>query len=392
MTLPIFSATRRDQAVFFDDALIAASWDAADALAKDAADVERSFGQDHGAALRALVGLYGERGLLSLVTSAEHGGAFETLRVSAVSLARERLGVVSPLADLAFAMQGLGSFPITYRGSDASRARWLRPVVAGDAVAAFALTEPNAGTDVAALQTRARRDGSDYILDGHKAFISNAGIADVYSLFARTERGVTGFVVPADAAGLSVRPQRVLGGHPIGEVVLSSVRVPKESILGEEGKGMGVALATLSRFRPTVGAAALGFATRALLEALAHADTREQFGAPLRAIPAVQRRLAEMSCELDAARLLVYRAARVIDEGASRPEATRVSSMAKLTATESAQRVIDSAVQLFGGRGVLEDSVVARLYQEVRGLRIYEGTSDVHYGLIARGLPSEARS
>lgn len=382
---------------FVDAALLDAAMAKADALASDAEATERAA-ESPAAALRALVGLFGDRGLLRLTVPRAHGGVHDAVSSTALCLVRERLGHVSPLADLAFAMQGLGSYPVTLAGTDAARAEWLPQIAAGRAVAAFALTEPEAGSDLAGLATRATRDGSDYVLDGHKTFISNAGVADVYTVFAVTDpaaakRKLSAFVVRADAPGLETRPQRVLGGHPIGDVLFHGVRVPREARLGDEGGGLAVALATLHRFRPTVGAAALGFAQRALDETLEHVRARKQFGAPLAELAVVQSIVADMACDVEAARLLVYRAARAADDAgderdtgsrASRSEVARTGSMAKLFATEAAQRVIDRAVQLHGGRGVLADGIVARLYEEVRSLRIYEGANEVQKLLIAR--------
>jgi len=377
------------EAAFVREELVATAWDAADAVAEDALAIEAAH-DDHGTALAAMVKRYGEAGLLRLVTTAEHGGALSQVECVALCLVRERLGHASPLAELAFAMQGLGSFPMTLAGGEAAKT-WLPRVVSGEAVAAFALTEANAGTDLGGIEATARREGDEYVLNGTKVFISNAGVADVYCLFAATgpageRRRLSGFVVPATREGLETVPTKVLGGHPIGEVRLRDVRVPVSHRLGEEGHGMRVALGTLSRFRTTVGAAALGFAQRALDESVAHVKRREQFGAPLAELAQVQARIAEMACELEAARLLVYRAAASIDAGESRAVVAYRGSMAKLVATESAQRIIDHAVQLHGGRGVLADGIVGRLYQDVRALRIYEGTSDVQKVLIARAL------
>lgn len=343
-------------------------------------------------ALAAMVQAFGEAGLLGLVAPAAQGGTFEQVRSVALCLAREALGRIAPLADLAFAMQGLGSYGITARGGDALKARWLPEVAAGRVVAAFALTEPGAGTDVGAIATRATREGGVYVLDGEKTFISNAGVAGLYTLFAVTDpdappkRRLSAFAVEADTPGLRAEPFEVLGGHPIGSVHLEGARVPAAARIGEEGEGLSVALGTLHKLRPTVGAAALGFAQRALDESLSHVARREQFGAPLSELSAVQAHLADMACELEAARLLVYRGADAADAGADRSEIARTGSMAKLVATEAAQRIIDRAVQLHGGRGVLRESIVSRLYEDVRALRIYEGTSDVHRTLIAREL------
>jgi acyl-CoA dehydrogenase len=275
------------------------------------------------------------------------------------------------------------------RGSPVLRARWIPKVVAGDVVAAFALTEPEAGSDLAGIATTARREGDEYVLDGHKIFISNAGVAGFYTVFAVTGEGkrrLSAFAVPAPCEGLTTTPMHVLGGHPIGELRFAGVRVPADARIGEEGDGLGIALQVLHAFRPTVGAAAVGFAQRALDETVAHVKSRVQFGQPLAAQQAVQLAVADMACEIDAARLLVHRAAAVAESGADRGEVARTGSMAKLVATENAQRVIDRAVQLHGGRGVLVGSIVARLYEDVRALRIYEGASDVQRLLIAREI------
>lgn len=369
---------------FLDDALVAGALHEADAIAADAERVEHETG-DPGAALARLVRAFGDAKLLRHAVPT--GG--EKLSARALCLVRERLGRASPLADLAFAMQGLGSHPIVLASNAAAHAGMLGAIARGEVVAAFALTEREAGSDVGAIATTARRDGGAYVIDGEKVLISNAAIAGVYTLFAATappgeKRRLSAFVVPADTPGLVAEPMRVLGGHPIGRVVMRGVRVPEGARLGAEGDGMSLALGTLHRFRPTVGAAAVGFAQRALDETVRHVRARRQFGAPLADLQAVQMKVAEMACMVEASRLLVYRAAAAIDAGADRSEIARTGSMAKLVATESAQSVIDHAVQLHGGAGVLEGSVVARLYQDVRALRIYEGASDVQKLLIAR--------
>ncbi|MCB9617488.1 MAG: acyl-CoA dehydrogenase family protein [Sandaracinus sp.] len=375
---------------FVSEAMLRDAGEPASALAAEGVALEHDA-PNPGEGLRRLVRFFGEKGLLRLVTDARFGGAHERMSSIGLCLVRERLGHASPLVELAFAMQGLGSYPMTLaaseHGSTDAAEVWLPKVVRGEAVAAFALTEAQAGTDLGGLATTAVRRGDTYVLHGEKRFISNAGVADVYVVFARTEDGkVSAFAVDAHSEGLSVRPQAVLGGHPIGEVVLEGVVVPEAMRLGAEGRGMALALGTLHRFRPTVGAAALGFAQRALDESVAHVSSRQQFGAPLSELPLVQAKLGEMACELEAARLLVYRAAAAIDAGDDRGEVARKGSMAKLVATEGAQRVIDAAVQLHGGAGVLTTGVVARLYEEVRALRIYEGTNDVQKLLIAREL------
>ena len=303
------------------------------------------------------------------------------------SLAREALAASSPLADAVYALQGLGLVPILLSGNAAMRERWTAPTLGGRAMAAFAMTESEAGSDVASMKTRARRDGADYVLDGAKCFISNAGIADYYTVFATTDpaaggRGIGCFVVPAGTPGLSfVRSQVLSAPHPLGEIAFEGCRVPVANRLGEEGKGFALGLKTLDRLRATVGAAACGMATRALHEALAHARQRRQFGKPLGEFQLVQEKLARMATELTAARLMVYRAAHAADAGAER--VTLEAAMAKLHATEGAQRIVDDAVQVLGGRGVLAGSPVDRLYRSVRALRIYEGTSEVQHLVIA---------
>jgi acyl-CoA dehydrogenase len=380
---------------FVDEADVEAAWRPAEAQAREVPRIEAEH-DDPGQALAALVRQFGEAGLLRLAVPGEQGGPFEHVRSTALCLARERLGHASPLADLAFAMQALGGYPIVLGGSAPIQNRWLAEIGSGRAVSAFALTEPDAGTDLGGMTTRARREGDEYVLDGQKVFISNAGVADVYSLFAVTDpdaptkRGLSAFVVPAGSAGLRTVRTEVIGGHPLGEVHLDGVRVPAEARLGEEGRGLGLALGTLHKLRPTVGAAAVGFAQRALDETVQHVRTRQQFGAPLSDLAVVQNRLADMACEVEAARLLVYRAAAQADRDGSRSEIARTGSMAKLQATESAQRVIDQAVQLHGGRGLQSSSIIARLYEDVRALRIYEGTNDVQKSLIARELLRDA--
>lgn len=378
------------------------AWRPAAQLEEEALLVERRASSP-GEALVSLVRLLGERGLLGLVVPAVFGGTNERVESVPLCLARERLAYASPLIELAFAMQGLGSYPITARGGDALGREYLPRVAAGEAVAAFALTEREAGSDLGGIATTARREGDSYVLNGTKVFISNAGIADFYVVFAATEppgakKRLSAFVVDAGLAGVTTRAQRVLGGHPIGELSLHGVRVGAERRIGAEGDGMAIALETLHRFRPTVGAAALGMGQRALAESVEHVRARRQFGAPLAELQAVQMHIADMACDLEAARLLVYRAAAVADvaallrtqngedTAAQRARVGRTGSMAKLAATESAFRVIDKAVQLHGGRGVESDHIVARLYEDVRALRIYEGATDVQKALIARDV------
>ena len=330
---------------------------------------------------RTLLRLLGEGGWLKPI--------FE-LDLRGCCLLREALGEASPLADAVFALQGLGSMPILLHGSEAQKVRWLGPIAAGRVMTAFAMTEPEAGSDVANISTTARRDGTGYILDGAKTLISNAGIADLYTVFASTDRskgpkGISCFLVPADAPGLRFVGAQVLSApHPLGELAFEGCRVPAEALLGEEGRGFGIGLAALDRLRPTVAAAACGMAARALAEALAHVKRRQQFGKPLAEFQLVQQKLARMATELTAARLLVYRAAYEKDQGQAR--ITSEAAMAKSFATEMAQRAVDDAVQLIGGRGVLADHPVDRLYRAVRALRIYEGTTEIQQLIIAGEL------
>lgn len=389
---------------FVDGDAMRDAWASAAALEPAALRVEHDA-PDPRTALVQLVRLLGERGLLGLAVPSAYGGTYAEVRSVPLCLARERLGYSSPLVELAFAMQALGSYPITARGSEALKEQYLPRVAAGEAVAAFALTEEDAGSDLSRMRTSATLVPEGYRLQGKKIFISNAGLASFYVVFAvtthataETKLRVSAFVVDADRAGVSTRPQHVLGGHPIGELVLDDVLVPLSSRIGPEGAGMSIALETLHKLRPTVGAAALGMGQRALSEAVAHVRSREQFGAPLAELQAVQMSLADMACELEASRLLVYRAAAVADvtaqlkaqNGAEQPgdraRVARTGSMAKLVATESAFRVIDRAVQLHGGRGVETTGIVARLYEDIRALRIYEGASDVQRLLIARAF------
>jgi acyl-CoA dehydrogenase len=305
-------------------------------------------------------------------------------------LMREALGEASALADAVFALQGLGTTPILLGGTPAQKDRWLAPIARGTAMTAFAMTEPGAGSDVTGITTTARRDGGEYVLDGGKTLISNAGIADLYVVFASTDpakgaKGISCFLVPADAPGLRFAGPQVLSApHPLGEVAFEGCRVPTENMLGAEGRGYGIGLAALDRLRPTVAAAACGMAARALAESLAHVKQRQQFGKLLAQFQLVQQKLARMATDLAAARLLTYRAAFEKDQGQER--ITSEAAMAKSFATEAAQRVVDDAVQLIGGRGVLADHPVDRLYRAVRALRIYEGTTEIQQLIIAGEL------
>jgi acyl-CoA dehydrogenase len=305
---------------------------------------------------------------------------------------REALAYFSSLADTAFAMQGLGSYAIGLVGTDVQKKRWLPAVARGEVLAAFAVTEPEAGSDVAAVRTRARPEGLVWRLRGVKTLISNAGIAGLYTVLARSadgddHRGLSLFLVDAEAPGIVVRPLEAIAPHPLGEVRFEETPAV---LVGTEGKGFGLALATLDAFRPSVGAAACGLAARAFDEALRWVQARRQFGHRLAEFQAVQMALAEMHVDLEAARLLVRRAAWLKDGGAER--IPREGAAAKLAATEMAQRVVDRAVQLHGGQGVMRGATVERLYREVRALRIYEGTSEIQKLVIARDILKESRS
>lgn len=330
---------------------------------------------------RALLGLLGAGGWLQPILDLDLRGC---------CLMREALGEASPLADAVFALQGLGTTPILLGGSPAQKQRWLGPIAEGKVMTAFAMTEPEAGSDVAAIATTARREASGFALNGTKTLISNAGIADLYTVFASTDRakgskGISAFLVPADAPGFRFAGPQVLSApHPLGEITFEDCRVPAEAMLGAEGRGYGLGLAALDRLRPTVAAAACGMAARALSESLAHVKLRRQFGSPLAQFQLVQQKLARMATDLTAARLLTYRAAYEKDQGQER--ITSEAAMAKSFATEMAQRAVDDAVQLVGGRGVLADHPVDRLYRAVRALRIYEGTTEIQQLIIAGEL------
>ena len=346
---------------------------------------------DVDAACRARVNALGNAGFLKAVVPAEAGGMHPRLDVRTLCLAREILAFRDGLADFAFAMQGLGSASISLFGSAALKARYLPPVAAGDAIAAFALSEPEAGSDVAALATTAKPDGNAHVrITGTKTWISNGGIADHYVVFARTgegagARGLSAFVVDADAPGLTVSERiEVIAPHPLATLRFDGVRVPLGNRLGSAGDGFKVAMATLDVFRSTVGAAALGFARRALHETIERAANRKLFGAPLSELQLTQAAIADSASEVDASALLVYRAAWTKDQGA--PRVTREAAIAKMFASEAAQRVIDRAVQLHGGLGVTKGVKVEELYREIRALRIYEGATEVQKVVIAREL------
>jgi acyl-CoA dehydrogenase len=346
--------------------------------------------RDADASCRRLVPLLGGAGMLAHVAPGAYGGAREHIDSRTLCLARESLAWHDGLADFAFAMQGLGSGAISLAGSEALKAQILPKVARGELIAAFALSEPDAGSDVAALTCRAALDGDHYVIDGEKTWISNGGIAGVYTLFARTgeapgTRGISAFAVWADTPGFDIAERiDVIAPHPLARIRFRNCRVPAANRLGEAGEGFKIAMRTLDIFRPSVAAAALGFARRALDEALAHVKSRRMFGGTLADLQVAQAKLGDMATMIDAAALLTYRAAWRRD--VQKLPITREAAMAKMTATENAQWVIDQAVQLFGGRGVRVGEVVERLYREIRALRIYEGATEVQKLIVAGEL------
>ena len=346
--------------------------------------------EDVDAICQSWVRILGRVGLLRHCVPARYGGARDALDSRSLCVARESLAYRDGLADFAFAMQGLGSGPITLAGSESQRARWLPRVALGEAIAAFALSEPDAGSDAAALTTRARRDGDGWVLDGCKTWISNGGIADFYCVFARTGEasgaaGISAFIVDADAPGLIVAERiALIAPHPLARLEFASCRVADDALIGVEGEGFKLAMRTLDIFRASVGAAAVGFARRALDEARTRVASRAMFGSTLGEQQLTQAALGDMALSIDAAALLVARAAWQRDVGGGRT--TREAAMAKLGATEAAQRVVDHALQLHGGLGVQSGQVCERLYREVRALRIYEGASEVQKLIIGRDV------
>jgi alkylation response protein AidB-like acyl-CoA dehydrogenase len=362
---------------------------AVDSFASDGA----LAGIDHhnvDASCRRLALALGDAGLLRHCVPAAFGGASEAIDSRALCLLRESLAYHDGLADFAFAMQGLGTGAISLAGTDAIRRAVLPKVAKGEWLAAFALSEPDAGSDVAAMQCAARRDGDHYVLDGEKTWISNGGIADIYCVFARTgeapgTRGISAFAVYADTPGFGIAERiEVIAPHPLARIRFTNCRVPAAHLIGNPGEGFKVAMRTLDVFRASVAAAALGFARRALDEAAVHAVSRPMFGSTLADMQITQGKLGDMATAVDAAALLTYRAAWQRDV-AKRPT-TREAAMAKMTATENAQWVVDQAVQMFGGRGVRVGEVVERLYRDVRALRIYEGATEVQKIIVAREL------
>ena len=365
------------------------------ALEADAAAIARKVAPlaaagAEGRVNRRLIQALGEEGLLPRLFPHRAGGSREG-DVSAVDLCvvRETLGRESTQAENAVAIQTLGSYPIVLAGTETQLSRWVAPVATGKAVAAFALTEPNAGSDVGALELRAEPDGKGYRLTGVKVFISNAPDADVYTLFARTTpgagtRGVTAFIVPGDAERLTGVSMRLISPHPIGRIELDGVFVPRDQMLGEVDQGFKLAMRVLNLFRPSVGASVVGMAQAALDAAIRHAGTRKAFGRPIREFQAVSHQLAEMATRLEAARLLVYAAAEAYDRGGS--HVARRAAMAKLFATETAQFVVDAAIQVHGAQALEEGQLLEHLYRAVRAPRIYEGTSEIQREIIARDL------
>ena len=343
---------------------------------------------------RRLVKQLGQSGFIRHVVSNAFGGVRERVQARDLCIMREELARGSALADTMFAMQALGSYPITLAGNQEQKLRYLPQVAGGEAIAAFALTEPEVGSDVSSLQMRAAWSGDEYCLTGTKRFISNAGIADQYVVFASTEpekkgKGISAFIIESNAAGLFVKEKTaLLSPHPIGVIVFDNCVIPGNALLGKEGEGLKIAFGTLDLLRCTVGAAALGLGQRALEESVRYSQERRQFGQAIGQFQGIQFALAEIATELEAARLLVYQAAWAIDSGAN--DTKRKSSMAKLYATETAQKIVDKALQIHGGAGLVAGSIMERLYRDVRALRIYEGTSEIQKVIIARELLKKA--
>ena len=336
----------------------------------------------------------GAAGILKYTVPQEFGGIRSAVQARDLCVLREELARGGALADTMFAMQALGSYPITLAAHESQKRGYLPKVASGTAIAAFAITEPEAGSDVASMQTRALRQGDNFLLTGTKRFISNAGIADFYVVFASTEpqkkaKGVSAFIVDAAAAGMVVKEKtEMLSPHPIGVIELDNCVVAEDALLGKEGEGLQIAFATLDLLRCTVGAAAVGLAQRALDEAIQYSKRRRQFGRPIAEFQGIEFKLAEMATELEAARLLVYQAAWAHDS--RNDDAKQKSSMAKFYATEAAQRIVDQALQIHGGSGLIAGSIMERLYRDVRALRIYEGTSEIQKVIIARELLKKA--
>ena len=360
------------------------------------AHITQDHPHDVDAACRALVRLLGQGGWLRhAVAGVAYGGASEVLDTRSLCLIRETLGRHSGLADFAFAMQGLGSGAISIDGTDAQKQRYLTRVAQGEAIAAFALSEPDAGSDVAAMACEARVEGDTVVLNGEKTWISNGGIADFYVVFARSgeapgSRGISAFIVDADTPGFEIAERiNVIAPHPLARLRFTNCRIPLTQRVGEAGQGFKVAMRTLDVFRTSVAAASLGFARRAMDEALQRATTRKMFKGVLADFQLTQAKLAQMATTIDSAALLTYRAAWQRDQGRN---VTREAAMAKMVATEGAQQVIDAAVQIWGGLGVVSEQAVERLYREIRSLRIYEGATEVQQLIIAREVLGDVRA
>jgi acyl-CoA dehydrogenase len=345
---------------------------------------------DVDAEARSLAAQLGRDGLAAYAVPEAYGGVRAKVQARDLCVLREELAFGSALADATFALQALGSYPITMAGDDAQKARFLPPIGKGEVMAAFALTEPGAGSDVSSLETRAVKRGGEYCITGRKRFISNAGLAGTYVVFASTEpekkgKGISAFIVEGDRPGLMLKEKtRLISPHPIGAIAFEECIVPEANLIGRQGDGFSIALGTLDMLRCTVGAAAAGLARRALVEALHYSRERRQFGREIGEFQGIQFKLADMATELEASELLVYQAAWLHDAGEQHLK--HKSSMAKLFATEAAQRIVDQALQIHGGMGVVEGTVVERLYRDVRSLRIYEGTSEIQKLIIARSL------
>jgi acyl-CoA dehydrogenase len=351
---------------------------------------------DEDAGTRDWVSLLGKNQWLRYCVPAAHGGMLEKLDSRALVVARETLAFYSPLADFAFAMQGLGSGAISLDGSEAQQSHYLSAVAQGRAIAAFALSEPNAGSDVAAISTRAVGSADGYVINGEKTWISNGGIADFYCVFARTDdaprgtKGLSAFIVDAQTPGLQIAERlHTISPHPLARLRFENCKVPRSALLGEVGQGFKLAMRTLDIFRASVAGAALGMARRALAEAVHYAQTRAMFGEHLADFQLTQSTLGQMKADLDAAALLTYRAAWMRD--VRELPASSEAAMAKLTATETAQRVIDAALQMHGGTGVLVGSKVEALYRDIRALRIYEGASAVQQLIVGKALLKESQ-
>ena len=326
---------------------------------------------------RSLVEELGRAGFLKYVTPSPTAEKLCFLRYA--------IAYESAFGDVLFAMQGLGSYPIALAGNEEQKNQYLEGVANGELIAAFAMTEPEAGSDAGSMSTRATKTAAGYVLNGTKTLISNAGLADFYTIFARTsdeKRGISAFILDASSEGLEIRPQELVAAHPIGQVLLQDCFVPESSRLGQEGDGLKIAFSTLDMFRPSVGAAATGMAERAFVQAIEYAKIRRQFGKTLSEFQAIQLKIAEMAQQLQASKLLVWDAAKKKDSGAAR--ITLEAAIAKSYATEAAQQIIDQALQIHGGIGLLRGSITERLYRDIRALRVYEGTTEILKLLIAQ--------